>query len=258
MNILETVIILTITVLPTILLWEYIVGLDKFKEPKKVLIKLFCAGFLAAVLTTILTLILECFSENIIDYNVTLSIKSFLYVFFCIGLIEEFSKFILMYLFGWNIKEHDETYDTVLYCMLVALGFATIENLLYSLSGGTILSATLRFFTAVPGHVIDGAFMGYFAYKVKLKKTKYNFFLAIIIPALTHTIYDFIALSADNLFITLLFVGFVVLEAAVAIKLVRKMARESKPLKKGYNYCTDCGTRVDLNFCPNCGKRNVI
>ena len=60
MNLFEYLVLIFITILPTILLWLYINKLDKIKEPKKVLVKLFTAGVLSAFVTLLLTLIV-CF-----------------------------------------------------------------------------------------------------------------------------------------------------------------------------------------------------
>ena len=175
MNVFEYIVLIFITILPTILLWLYINKLDKRKEPQNVLIKLFTAGVLSAILTLIISLIICFILPWFMDYEVKLSINGFLYVFFGIGLIEEISKFLMFYLIGYKDENLDETYDIVLYCMLVALGFATFENILYSLEG-TLSTAILRLFTAVPGHVIDGSFMGYFVCKmITTKKKKENF-----------------------------------------------------------------------------------
>lgn len=256
MNLLEQLILVFITILPTILLWKYINKLDKAKEPQKVLVKLFTGGVLSALITVAISLIICIFIPGFMDYNVGLNISGFLYVFFGIGLIEEFSKLLMMYCFGWKDENFDETYDAVLYCMVVALGFATFENILYSIDG-TLLTAIMRLFTAVPGHVIDGAFMGYFIYKVKVSNKKMqNLTLALLVPTLTHTLYDFIALTAIDWAGILLFIGFVILEFVVAIILVKKISKYSRPLVQKATYCTHCSALVNTKYCTNCGNRN--
>ncbi|MBQ4633772.1 MAG: PrsW family intramembrane metalloprotease [Bacilli bacterium] len=256
MNLFEYIFLIFITILPTILLWIYINKLDKRKEPREVLIKMFTAGVLSAVVTLIITLLVCFIFPWFMEYEVKLSINGFLYVFLGIGLIEEASKFLMMYLFGWKEENLDETYDIVLYCMLVALGFATLENILYSLDG-TLSTAIMRLFTAVPGHVIDGAFMGYFVYKMKTtNRNIQNLALAIMVPALTHTIYDFIALTATNFIGIFIFIIFVILEFIIAIKLVKNISKNSKSLAENVSFCTNCGSLVNTNFCTNCGNRN--
>lgn len=256
MNLFEYLVLIFITILPTILLWLYINKLDKIKEPKKVLVKLFTAGVLSAFVTLLLTLIVCFIFPWFMDYEVKLSINGFLYVFLGIGLIEEISKFLMMFIFGWRDENLDETYDVILYCMLVALGFATFENVLYSIDG-TLSTAIMRLFTAVPGHVIDGAFMGYFVYKMKTtNKFMLNLILAIIVPSLTHTLYDFIALTTTNAFGVFLFIAFVILEFIVAITLVKNISKNSRLIKENVTYCSNCGLLVSTKYCTNCGNFN--
>lgn len=246
-------VLIFLALLPSVLLWNYVNKLDKHKEPKSFLFKLFFSGFLSIIITMVISFIISIFFTNFFDYEVEFSISGFLYVVLGIGLVEEFSKFIMMYTFSWNSKYLDESYDILLYSMIVALGFATAENILYSLEGG-ILTAILRFFTAVPGHVIDGAFMGYFLYLYKTTKNKGNLFLAIIVPSLLHGIYDFIAFTSETILGIIVFGIFVIAEFIIAKKLIKKMAANSKFLELPLIYCTNCGSRINTKYCPNCGK----
>ena len=50
-----------------------------------------------------------------------------LYVFLGIALIEEFSKWIMLYVLSYNDRNFDELYDMIIYGAFVALGFAFFE-----------------------------------------------------------------------------------------------------------------------------------
>ena len=250
----ETIVLVFLAILPAILLFMYINNLDKHKEPVGVLRKLFSGGILSVLITLVISLMLSLVFTDFFDYEPTFSLTGFLYVFLGIGLVEELSKFLMLYVFGWHDKELDETYDVVLYCMVVALGFATAENIMYSLDGG-FKTSLFRFFTAVPGHVIDAAFMGYFLYLYRMqpKKKKY-LILAILVPSLAHGIYDFIVYTGTTSFDIIIFVIYVIFEFVIAKKLVNKMAKGSRVLPLQKTYCSNCGTSINTRFCPNCGK----
>ena len=83
-----------------------------------------------------------------------------------------------------------------------------------------------------------------------------NLTLALLVPTLTHTLYDFIALTAIDWAGILLFIGFVILEFVVAIILVKKISKDSRPLVQKATYCTRCGVLVNTKYCTNCGNRN--
>ena len=83
-----------------------------------------------------------------------------------------------------------------------------------------------------------------------------NFILAIIVPSLTHTLYDFIALTTTNAFGVFLFIAFVILEFIVAIKLVKNISKNSRLIRENVTYCTNCGLLVSTKYCTNCGNFN--
>ena len=246
--------VLIIAILPTILLWLYINKLDKHKEPKKFLLKLFFGGILSLILTLVISLLLSLIYTDFFTYKTTFDLTGFLYCFLGIGLVEETSKFIMLYLMSWKNKNFDETYDIVLYAMIVALGFATTENILYSLQNG-LLTAILRFFTAVPCHVVNGAFMGYFLCLYRLNsEDKKNLFLAIFVPSLLHGIYDFLGFTTKTTY-DLIYLGiFIIVVFVIAARLIRKMAKNSKSLPLFTINCENCGNPIDTRYCPHCGK----
>lgn len=255
MEVFGSMLFIAFTLLPTFLLWIYINKYDKNKEPTGVLVKLFFGGVLSAIATIIISSIVEGFIPYFSDYVVKIDVAGFLYVFFGIAFIEEITKLTMIYLLGWKDKNLDETYDVALYSMLVALGFATFENILYCMEGdfGT---AIVRLFTAVPGHVIDGAFMGYFLYKARTTKRKRYFFLALMVPSLTHALYDFLCYDETDLGF-LLFIILVIAEFIVAIKLIKNLSKNNHPLfERKALFCSNCGSPISTKYCINCGKLN--
>ena len=126
------IILLILAILPVVLLGMYIYNKDKDKEPRKTLFKVFVGGILAAVLTVIISILFEYFipyfSGDSSKYD---GFKLFLYSFFLIGVVEEFCKWILLYIFSYHDREYDELYDMIVYSVFIGLGFASIENILY-------------------------------------------------------------------------------------------------------------------------------
>ncbi|MEO0019168.1 MAG: PrsW family glutamic-type intramembrane protease [candidate division WOR-3 bacterium] len=126
----------------------------------------------------------------------------FLGSFFIAGLIEEGWKFFVVRLYCYNRPEFDEPYDGIMYSTAVALGFATIENILYvfspSLLGG-LRTGILRAFLAVPSHAFYGVLMGYFLGEAKFAKTtaEENLFalIGLGLAIVAHGIYDFLVIA---------------------------------------------------------------
>lgn len=211
------IILLILAILPVVLLGMYIYNKDKDKEPRKTLFKVFVGGILAAVLTVIISILFEYFipyfSGDSSKYD---GFKLFLYSFFLIGVVEEFCKWILLYIFSYHDREYDELYDMIVYSVFIGLGFASIENILYIYDGG-IRVALIRFFLAIPAHVSMGIFMGYYLSFAKLadvnkrNKLKFKYMIfSILIPSILHGIYDYCLLS-NNLILLPIFLVFVII-----------------------------------------------
>lgn len=77
--------------------------------------------------------------------------QQFVKAFFVVALIEEFSKYIIVRYYNQPRKWFNEPFDGIIYAVMVSMGFAAFENILYVLQGGFEV-ALLRAFTAIPAH----------------------------------------------------------------------------------------------------------
>lgn len=156
---------------------------------------------MAGIFSTLLALVEERFGEWLLSCFVernTLTYQIILY-FGIVAFAEESSKYILLKRKTWNNYEFNCQYDGVVYAVFVSLGFALWENINYVLSYG-FSTAIVRALTAIPGHACFGVFMGIF-YGLAKKYYNYGHPLAskmmrvfcVIVPALLHGAYDFIA-----------------------------------------------------------------
>lgn len=255
-------ILFTVSVLPVVLIGLFVYKKDRQKEPAKLLVKLFLGGmgscFLVLIASLISGLIFPIFSADAKTLNL---VELIIYVFIGIALVEEFCKWIMAYKIAYNDKDFDELYDAILYCVFVALGFACFENLMYVYDGG-IGTGLIRAILAVPGHACNGMFMGYYFGLSKLGalnnrndiKTK-NLVLSILIPTITHGIYDYCLFTQRILFIILFFI-FVICMYVYVLKKIKKISSINRKMKYKDNYCPNCGHIVDGNFCPVCGRKN--
>lgn len=251
-----------ISLLPVILLTSYIHKKDKNKEPSKLLAKLFFAGILSCFLTLFITYTLRIFFPILQKDLKSLNLIGLAFrVFIGIGLVEEFSKWIMIYKLSYNNEEFDEIYDMIIYSTFVSLGFACFENILYVDSGG-IATGIVRAILSVPAHAWFGVFIGYYLGLAKLStinqrndlKTKY-LILSLAIPTILHGIFDYCLLSQRIIFIIIYFI-FVILLYIYANKRLNRFANITTKLKYKNNYCPNCGRKVDSNYCPNCGYKN--
>ena len=64
---------------------------------------------------------------------------------------EELFKFLALMFVAFPRKNFNEPFDGIVYSVMIGLGFASFENIMYVFEGG-IGVAFMRTFTAVPMH----------------------------------------------------------------------------------------------------------
>ncbi len=256
----KTLFLLFLSILPVLLIGYYLYKKDKNKEPKGLLILLFILGSICCIGVVIISLFLEFIPIFSIDLDKLSFMGKFFNIFIGVALIEEMSKWIVLYTISYNHKEFDELYDMIIYCVFVALGFAFFENILYVLEGG-VATAFTRAITAVPGHAADGVFMGYFLGLAKLYDLhgkedlrKKNMALSIIVPMVLHGIYDYLLFVEISSLIFVFFI-LVILLYIFAIRQINKTSSLQEGFYKKDRFCPNCGTKVTGTFCSKCGNK---
>jgi RsiW-degrading membrane proteinase PrsW (M82 family) len=110
---------------------------------------------------------------------------------------EEFFKFLGLRLYSYNMKSFDEPLDGIVYSIMIGMGFATLENLLYVLKyaqlGQGLEVGIKRMFLSVPAHATFAVVMGYFVGKAKFDvKNSFWLMLAGLLSAVFfHGTFDF-------------------------------------------------------------------
>ncbi|WP_296317828.1 PrsW family intramembrane metalloprotease [Winogradskyella sp. UBA3174] len=182
--------LLLYAIAPVFIIIIYIYFQDKYeKEPKRLLIASF---FLGAILSIIIVSVLYLFTGKLIPLTDEYSIwQQFIQAFFVVALAEEFSKYVIIKYFNQPRKAFNEPYDGIIYAVMVSMGFACTENIMYVYQGG-YETAILRAFTAVPAHATFGILMGYYMGKAKFAKNRFQLNMAgLLLAVLFHGAYDF-------------------------------------------------------------------
>ena len=211
------ILLLFISIIPVLLLGYYIYQKDREKEPKPLLLELFCSGLLSAFLVITVNVLIAIFFPDFYlatQYYKFNFFELFILIFLEIALVEELSKWLMIRLIGYSSNAFDQQYDIIVYSVFVALGFAMIENIFYVLNGGFGLGIYRAVFS-VPGHVTFGVFMGYYLVIAKQQevknKVKYRVSMlkSVLVPALFHSLYNYL-LMLENIFYLFLFLVFII------------------------------------------------
>ncbi|TXD46587.1 PrsW family intramembrane metalloprotease [Polaribacter sp. IC073] len=182
--------LLLLAIAPITIVILYIYFKDKYeKEPIGILTKSFLLG---ATVSIILTFVLGYIASVFIPLTDVKNIfQQFVKAFIVVALVEEFSKYVVVKFYAQKNKEFNEPFDGIVYAVMVSMGFAALENILYTYQYGAATGIT-RAFTAVPAHATFAILMGYFMGRAKFSKHKVKLNLVgLLLAILFHGAYDF-------------------------------------------------------------------
>lgn len=196
--------LLILAIAPALAFCGYVIHKDRFeKEPMWLMVLAFCFGIFSVFPAGVSSVM----GSQLFDVSGSF-INTGLYAFLVVALSEEFAKFFFLRYILFNRNEFNEPLDGIVYAVMIGMGFAAFENLLYVTDGG-IGVALLRMVTAIPAHAIFAVVMGYHVGLAKFDLTHKSELLrkGLIYPILLHGAYDFFLLQKSIPFLSLLAFG---------------------------------------------------
>jgi RsiW-degrading membrane proteinase PrsW (M82 family) len=224
---------------PSLLLIWYFYTSDVHREPKRPLWGTFGRGVLAVVPVLLIAGPLNAF---FVDHIVGPYRRSLGEAFLLAAIPEELFKFEVLRRYVLRHRAFNEPMDGIVYGAVASLGFATLENVCYTIHGG-LGTALLRAVTAVPGHAFLGAIMGYYVGQWRFgdpSARRANLTRALVWPIVLHGVYDAPLMAMTNLeeagrrelgellLLSLLTLSVLLLEWIWAIRVVRRLRREQE------------------------------
>lgn len=204
-------------------LWFWLREDRKHPEPAHLLALAFLAGMLAVAIVIP------------IQKSIQLIIVGGTLLFTAWSFAEEIIKYLLARATVLWRKDVDEPIDTVIYMVVVALGFAAAENTLFLLSPlagqgiiETALTGNLRFVGATLLHVLSSAVVGLcmaFAFYKSQQVKRLAVVGGVILAALLHSAFNFLILNTpgEHLFKTFALVWLGVVVVLFLIEIVKRI-----------------------------------
>lgn len=130
----------------------------------------------------------------------------FLRAFILVALTEELSKFAVLRLYAYTRKSFDEPFDGIVYSVMAAMGFATMENIGYvwltAHNDGWYIGL-MRTFSSVPAHASFSIIMGYFVGRARFDFENRGrlLFQGLLWALVAHGMYDAFLFLAQNSFL---------------------------------------------------------
>ncbi len=173
-------------------------------------------------------------------------------IVFCyviIGGSEELVKYLVLVLLAYPRRAFNEPLDGIVYAVMIGMGFATLENLIYAdrFNMGTIV---VRAFTAVPAHAMFAIFMGYYVGQAKFTDNRRRqiqlLALGLVIPILVHGTYDIFILQQYYDWLMLFGTVTLLISSYFAYKMI-KIHQAQSPFKKAVETASTEGAPLAQN-----------
>ncbi|MCW0180797.1 PrsW family intramembrane metalloprotease [Zavarzinia sp.] len=220
--------------LPALVLLVYFVTSDRFPEPKRAILGTFFLGLATALPILAIVLPLGAAIEPLIADPFALAAAR---AFLLAAIPEEAFKLAVLLLYCRRHKAFDEPMDGLVYGVAASLGFAALENLLYVIGGGDgwLGIALIRALSAVPGHAMLGAIMGFYVARAHFEPQRAGQLIAaaLLVPIALHGFYDFGLIASTltgNAAWVLLGLAMLMVELVFALRLHRRLRRDQATL----------------------------
>ena len=225
---LNNIFLTILAVIPGVLICYFIYRYDKFETESRLPLAI-C--FALGIVCALPALKLEEWGDRAgIDENQGFWMLMLL-SYVVIALSEELMKYIVLVAYPFQKKFFNEPLDGIVYAVMIGMGFATIENIIYANRFGTG-TTIVRAFTAVPAHAVFAVAMGYFAGIAKIDpKHRYrNLALSLLVAVLIHGTYDLFILQQYYEWLMIFATVTLLASGYVAYHLIRQH-RENSPFE---------------------------
>lgn len=191
--------------LPSFIWLLFYLRKDSHPESNWMVIKMFIFGMLSALAAIVLEKGFQAGQSVFIASVAGYSLAS---IFLGGALIEEYVKYFMVKIGVFNNQELDEPCDIMLYMIIVALGFAALENILVIGSyhplltpAGVLEIMTWRFISATFLHALVSGLFGYFIALsfIHTNKRGLYFLTGLVLSVSLHGIYNWSIMTIEGL-----------------------------------------------------------
>lgn len=212
------IISLFLAFLPAVFWLIFYLSEDSHVEPRSLVTLTFLSGIAFAFFALVLQTTLN--KSGLTGSPVALGKSSDTFTKFILSLIifaaiEEFCKFIAAYVVVRKSPDFNRPIDAMVFVVIAALGFATLENIgVVAPVGGQILAVgsiletlAMRFIGATLLHTLSSGLFGYYwAVSIRRFGSKIWLCLGFVLATLLHAGFNYLIIRNANIFYSLAFV----------------------------------------------------
>jgi protease PrsW len=202
--------LIILAIAPGLIWLFYFFKRDVHPEPKRTVLKIFFYGMLAALPAALAERGFQyIIPKDILFTNIW---QNYLFIFLTVvigvALAEELAKYLVVRIEVMRSPEFDEPVDVMLYMIIAALGFATLENIFIFLSPEiflytfeeTLALASFRFVSATFLHALASGTIGFFL-ALSFCEIRWKKILALsgfAVAVLLHGLYNFSIMKLEG------------------------------------------------------------
>jgi len=205
---------------PVLALLVYLFLRYKFngKHPYRLLFKAFIWGVVSIVLVLVVQILAVYF-----DLDRLTNIRRILFYSLVIAaFFAELGKFFFLKVFIFPKDDLRSPVDGIIYSVMIAMGFATMNNILYFINIPHLEVNMINAFSAGPANLVFGVLMGFFIGIGKLRQIRFvDSMTGLGAAVLFHALYTFCLLTHDYKLLWAFFIGSGIIAISLCLAAVR-------------------------------------
>ncbi|MCK9399508.1 MAG: PrsW family glutamic-type intramembrane protease [Bacteroidales bacterium] len=165
-------------------------------------------SFLWGMISILLVLAMQVFASYFGLDNLSNIRRVLFYALVIMAFFAELGKFFFLKGFVYTKPEFKTPVDGIIFAVMISMGFATMNNILYFINIPNLNVNLANAFTAGPANVIFGVMMGFFIGLGKLRKMRFiDSMTGLAAAVFFHALYDFCLLTKDYRLLWAFFIG---------------------------------------------------
>ena len=189
-------------------------------------------SFLWGMISILLVLVVQIIASNLGLDKLTNIRRVLFYSLVIMAFFAELGKYTILKGFVYPKPEFKTPVDGIIFGVMISMGFATMNNILYFFNIPDLTVNTANALSAGPANVIFGVIMGFFIGLGKLRKMRIiDSMTGLAAAVFFHGLYDFCLLTKDYRLLWAFFIGASIIAISLCIAALR-IQQEAKADEK--------------------------
>lgn len=200
------------------LLMFFVLRARKESFSRKLLIRSFIWGMLSIVIVILIQLLAAYFELDKLN-NLR---RILFYSLVIVAFFSELSKYFFLKVFCFPDEGFKTPLDGIIYSVMIAMGFATLNNILILVNIPHLSVNYLNALTSGPANLVFGSVMGFFIGLGKLRKLRWvDSMTGLAAAVFFHALYAFTLITKDYKLLTAFFIGSTIIVVSLLIASIR-------------------------------------